>query len=175
MRPCCNRRGCLPCLAALVAGICWRCFCRPGCALLSSWSSLSACACFDAGLGGVLGEDHGGEGPENVPRPAAEGVRHRRRRMKQKKRAVSENFRTALLSYLSGRGRIDAMIKIRERRVTMELIKSRALQYATVSRASTSHEESLDAIVPDTFPDIETICCALVRWRSGKSWCRPIG
>ena len=43
----------------------------------------------------------------------------------------------------------------------MELIKSRALQYATVSRASTSHEESLDAIVPDTFPDIETICCAL--------------
>ena len=43
----------------------------------------------------------------------------------------------------------------------MELIKSRCLQYIPVARASTSHEESLDAIVPDTFPDIETICCAM--------------
>ena len=43
----------------------------------------------------------------------------------------------------------------------MELIKSRCLQYIPVARASTSHEESLDAIVPDTVPDIETICCAM--------------
>lgn len=43
----------------------------------------------------------------------------------------------------------------------MELIKSRSLQYVTVSRAVTAHEESLDAIVPDTFPDIETICCTM--------------
>lgn len=43
----------------------------------------------------------------------------------------------------------------------MELIKSSALQYAAVSRACTIHEESLDAIVPDTFPDIEAVCCAL--------------
>ena len=34
----------------------------------------------------------------------------------------------------------------------MGLIKSRCLQYIPVARASTSHEESLDAIVPDTFP-----------------------
>lgn len=43
----------------------------------------------------------------------------------------------------------------------MELMKSSALQYAAVSRACTIHEESLDAIVPDTFPDIEAVCCAL--------------
>lgn len=43
----------------------------------------------------------------------------------------------------------------------MELIKSRIPQYITVAGSTTVHEESLDAIVPDTFPDIETICCAL--------------
>ena len=57
----------------------------------------------------------------------------------------------------------------------MELIKSRCLQYIPVARASTSHEESLDAIVPDTFPDIETICCAMAPSKCGKSWCRQTG
>lgn len=41
----------------------------------------------------------------------------------------------------------------------MELKKSKLTQYSVVAQQTTLHEESMDVIVPDTYPDIEMIRC----------------